>query len=62
MTAGVFASVNAQPIGLWSGLARIFEALELMSEHDQELALEYLFNPEESKLGRANGRHLTPVS
>ena len=62
MTAGVFASVNAQPIGVWSGLSRIFEALELMSERDQQLALEFLFYAEDSELGRtARGSHLQSV-
>jgi hypothetical protein len=62
MTAGMFASPHAQPIGLWSGLARIFEALELMSEEDQARALEFIYNPEESELGqRRPGRRLRPV-
>ncbi len=50
MTAGVFASIDAPRIGLLEGIARIFETLERMSEHDQEAFVEMILYPEDNEI------------
>jgi hypothetical protein len=72
MTAGVFASPDAPPIGLMEGMARVFETLERMSDGDRLTLFGFLCDPEnpENELvqrrmmaeeRRRARRHLTSV-
>jgi hypothetical protein len=49
MTAGVFASVDAPPVGLMEGIARIFETLERMTPQDQTTVVAWFGNPDDEE-------------